>query len=269
MSRTLLCQPKVDALLATLAKVSNVPGDLAELGVYRGGVARMLAMSEPRRTVHLFDTFTGMPAASECDGYKAGDFGDCSLMGVQEYLADCPNIVFHPGVFPKTAIDGQFAAVHLDADLFASTLAGLQWFWPRLSVGGVIILDDYDWHLCRGVELAASEFFSGRTDGIAVLSAAHQLTIFKTGVYMSEENPTPELPPVVLPRLEATQKELDLQQISDLEQEYSSLRSECESAAKRPPGEHSPEYVEYRQRIDRKGDVVREINALKRKHGIK
>lgn len=49
------------------------------------------------------------------------------------------------GFFPETAknIDEQFAFVNLDFDLYAPTLAGLEFFWPRMSNGGVILVHDY------------------------------------------------------------------------------------------------------------------------------
>ena len=56
-----LADAKLSAIRAACDKIADVPGDLAELGVYRGGVSRMLARRFPQLTVHLFDTFTGIP----------------------------------------------------------------------------------------------------------------------------------------------------------------------------------------------------------------
>lgn len=181
MTRTLLNQEKIDGLTAAIAAVRSVPGDFAELGVYRGGVARILANSLPRRTVRLFDTFTGIPWDGydpTLDRHKPGEF-PASLEQVRADLADCPNVIFHPGLFPHTAAGGQFALVHLDADLYASTLAGLEYFWPRLSVGGCIILDDWKWSWCPGVEQAVMMFFMNRNDHRCDESVANQLTVWK------------------------------------------------------------------------------------------
>jgi O-methyltransferase len=178
--RTQIAQPKLVALAATLDAVAGVAGDLAELGVYRGGVARLLATSCPARTVHLFDTFTGIP----WDGYDVGldrhQPGEFStrLNDVCEYLADCPNVSFHPGLFPGTATGDRFAFVHLDADLYASTWAGLAYFWPRLSPGGAVVLDDWRWPWCPGVAKAVADYFGAKPPTLSE-TAPYQLTIIR------------------------------------------------------------------------------------------
>lgn len=177
---SLLSDAKLDAIRRACDQIEGVTGDLAELGVYRGGVGRLMAKRFPKRTVRLFDTFTGIP----WDGYdpakdrhRPGEFA-CSLDEVRAWLSDCPNVIFHPGLFPLTAAGERFAMVHLDADLFASTRAGLKWFWPRLSVGGCLVLDDWRWPMCPGVEQAVGQFFTG-ADHRFDESAPNQLTVWK------------------------------------------------------------------------------------------
>jgi len=57
-------------------QVTNLPGDVAEVGVYKGGTARLLAKTFERtgKTVHLFDTFSGMPPS---EGKDAGNVLKC------------------------------------------------------------------------------------------------------------------------------------------------------------------------------------------------
>ena len=175
-----------DAKLATLwdaagAAIESIGGDLAELGVRRGGVGLLLARRCPSRTVHLYDTFTGIPwdgFDDRVDRHRPGEFAT-PLDEVKRNLADCPNVAFHPGLFPGTAKEGRYALVHLDADLYASTLAGLKWFWPRLNTGGAIVLDDWKWHFCPGVEKAVEEFFAGADGYEFEQHAEHQLTVRK------------------------------------------------------------------------------------------
>lgn len=179
--QTLLSESKLRSLWGVACSLGGVGGDAAELGVCRGGVARLLATACPKRTVRLFDTFTGIPTASfdaEIDGHYPSEFA-ADLDEVKAYLADCPNVTYHPGLFPETAAGERFAVVHLDADLYASTVAGLAWFWPRLSPGGALVVDDVNWKFCRGVDRAIAEFFPFRGGARLEESAPNQLTVWK------------------------------------------------------------------------------------------
>lgn len=167
--RTLLTPDRLEALKAEALCVANMPeGAVAELGVYRGGVARLLAETLPVCDLYLFDTFEGMPQAdASIDRHHQGDFADTSLDAVLAYLDDWnrPGRTFaRPGLFPASVLpadqDLRFRLVHLDADLYSSTKAGLEWFWPRLVPGGSLILDDWLWHGCPGVEKAVHEFLN-------------------------------------------------------------------------------------------------------------
>lgn len=177
--KSLLNPGKLSALWGVLDATQDVPGDLAELGVYRGGVARLMASHSPRRTVRLFDTFAGIPATAQAGDYhKAGEFAE-PIDEVRAYLADCPNVTYHAGTFPETATGETFAVVHIDADLYQSTIDGLRYFWPRLSVGGAIVLDDWQWSYCLGVEKAVEEFFADCSGFTFDEAAPHQLIVWK------------------------------------------------------------------------------------------
>lgn len=70
---------------------------------------------------------------------------------------------FHPGYFPDSAQgleDLAFSFVHLDLDLYQSTVDALRWFWPRLMPGGVLLSHDYP--LSDGVVRAFDEFFANQ-----------------------------------------------------------------------------------------------------------
>lgn len=182
---SLLSLARVDGLRQTLDAVAAVPGDLAELGVYRGGAARVMAVRNPSRTVHLFDTFTGIPHDgydADYDRHRPGEWA-CPLPEVKYALRDCENVRFHAGLFPHTAQgleDVRFAFVHLDADLYASTFEGLAWFWPRLEPGGVIVLDDWRAEMCPGVDRAVFEYFGvDYPHATFSESAEHQLAVTK------------------------------------------------------------------------------------------
>jgi O-methyltransferase len=144
----------------------RLPGEVAEVGVYKGGTARMLAkvFAATGKTVHLFDTFAGMPPVDPTrDLHQGGDFGDVSVEGVREYLADCPNVRLHPGFFPATAgpvEDTTFCLVHADVDIYRSVLDCCTFFYPRLVTGGAIVFDDYGRNSCPGAKEAVDEFFA-------------------------------------------------------------------------------------------------------------
>ncbi len=130
------------AVLAT----ERIPGILAEVGVFRGGTARVICEAKGDRTLHLFDTFEGLPSPTAIDrGFESGQYA-CSLDDVKKYLDGCRDVHFHQGLFPATAgpvRDLRFSFVHLDVDLYQSTLESLQFFYPRMSVGAMLISHDY------------------------------------------------------------------------------------------------------------------------------
>jgi O-methyltransferase len=152
-------------VMSLVDAVKNVPGDMAELGVARGASAKMIAARAPDRVLHLFDTFEGLPDPSAQDGarFKKRQYRH-TLEEVQGYL-DSGNLRFYKGLFPETASDlstTRFAFVHLDADLYESTRAGLEWFYPRLNRGGILVSHDYD--TSSGVNLAFEQFFADKPE---------------------------------------------------------------------------------------------------------
>ncbi|MCX6243759.1 MAG: class I SAM-dependent methyltransferase [Bacteroidetes bacterium] len=147
-------------------KRGNVPGAFAELGVYKGESAAVLHHMDPGRKFHLFDTFKGLPAVDlanetgEAATYTPDRFADTQIAFVLEKISGNENILIHPGYFPDTADpvkEERFALVNLDADLYKPTRAALEFFYPRLSPGGVIFIHDYN-HKWEGIRKAIAEF---------------------------------------------------------------------------------------------------------------
>lgn len=162
-------------LIHSLAKAqSQIPGALAEVGVFEGGSARMICESKGEAPLHLFDTFSGLPPAGEHDAPAHRDKKNlyaCSLASVQEYLSTFPNVHFHEGVFPHSTgnvpPDEFFSFVHLDVDLYESTINCLDYFYPRMRSGGVILSHDYS--ILHGVRKAFSEFFHDKPEQLIEL----------------------------------------------------------------------------------------------------
>jgi hypothetical protein len=163
--RILMSLPEIFHLHRLAAATVSVPGETAEVGVFKGGSAKIIAAAQGSRSLYLFDTFSGMPREDRAfDPDRSGGFAGTSIESVAAYLGDSPSIVFRPGAFPESAgslpPDLRFSFVHLDADLYLSTRAGLEYFYPRLSPGGVILAHDYGAPKCPGVRKAWDEFFA-------------------------------------------------------------------------------------------------------------
>ena len=147
-------------------KTQQIKGDFAELGVHQGETARIIHEMDPTRKLHLFDTFEGfneldLQHEKEKGGkYTTTNFSDTTLEAVKKEIGENSNVIYYPGYFPSTATGTeqlQFSFIHLDADLYLPTIAGLQFFYPRLSPGGVIIIHDYN-HNWDGIKKALDEF---------------------------------------------------------------------------------------------------------------
>jgi len=167
------------AMWLQVEKIRNkkVKGVFAELGVYKGDTALILHFLDPDRELHLFDTFNGFPAADlidekgEAAAYTTKNFADTSLQKVKAKLGDSGKIFYHQGHFPETSTGLEnlsFSFVSMDADLYKPTKAGLEFFYPRLSPGGVIFIHDYNCHW-EGIRKAVDEFTATENATITLL----------------------------------------------------------------------------------------------------
>ena len=174
--------------LAERVERLEIPGAVAELGVYKGDTAWQINELFTGRQLYLFDTFEGfdkrdLDLESERQGPQASgtqnsapqtdsksprnnkkdhrDFSDTSVEMVMARMPNPENCIIKKGYFPETAEgleDERFAFVSLDPDLYAPVLSGLEFFYPRLSKGGVIVVHDYDNKQFEGVRKAVDEF---------------------------------------------------------------------------------------------------------------
>lgn len=160
-------------------QTAKVEGDLAEVGVYRGGSAKLICEAKGDRPVHLFDTFEGLPAPDVKDArrFHAGQYVGV-FVDVQRYLKPYPNVWLYKGYFPDTAgpiAAQEFSFVHLDVDLYNSTLSCLEFFYPRMSRGGVLISHDYN--NAEGVRRAFDEFFSDKPEPVLEVALSQALIV--------------------------------------------------------------------------------------------
>ncbi|MCB0828994.1 MAG: class I SAM-dependent methyltransferase [Solirubrobacterales bacterium] len=170
---------------------AGISGDVVECGVWRGGSSMLVALTladlgAAPRDLWLFDTFSGMSPPGEFDLDPAGRpmteqwhrhegrvhdpvFAYCSLDEVRRNMASTgypeQNIRLVPGPVEKTIPDqapDRIALLRLDTDWYRSTRHELEQLWPRLSPGGVLVIDDYGhW---AGARKAVDEYFAGRSD---------------------------------------------------------------------------------------------------------
>ena len=149
-------------------RVADVPGAVAELGVYKGDTAWQINNLFPERTFYLFDTFEGFDEADvmterayAMSRAEAGDFADTSVAEVLERMPHPEVCQVRKGHFPETAAGlahVEFAFVSLDPDLYDPAMAGLEFFYPRLNEGGILIVHDYNNTQYRGVHQAVKEY---------------------------------------------------------------------------------------------------------------
>lgn len=155
-------------LLAQQIHELNIPGDVAELGVYRGDFALCINAAFPDRMLQLFDTFTGFAEQDvELDrreglsNAQVGDFSETNVNTVWKLMPFPEQTDFHKGWFPDSfsaCEERLFSFVSIDAALYAPTAAALRLFWERLSPGGVLMVNDVNSTQYRGTAKALSEF---------------------------------------------------------------------------------------------------------------
>jgi O-methyltransferase len=155
-------------LVSSRIKEKNISGSIAELGVYRGDQAAIISRLFPDRPFYLFDTFEGFSQIDiqlEIGRFSESsttDFSDTSLELVLSKLLNPERCLIKKGFFPETAkgLETNFCFVSLDVDLYAPTLAGLEYFYPRLEPGGAIFVHDYNNIRYKGVKQAVDEYLN-------------------------------------------------------------------------------------------------------------
>jgi hypothetical protein len=166
---------------------ARVPGDLVECGVWRGGsmmlvALTLLALGRTDRRLVLYDTFEGLPKPDEdldvdlwgnraIDGWRphrktdeSSSWAYASLDEVRAHMVSTgypmERVSFEKGLVEKTIPESapdRIALLRLDTDWYESTRHELDHLFPRLSKGGVLIIDDYG-HF-RGARRAVDEYF--------------------------------------------------------------------------------------------------------------
>lgn len=154
----------------------NLNGDIAELGVYKGNTAFLLARlaREMGSTLYLFDTFEGFDERdfSGVDSGKSAAFADTSIESVKK-LVGGQNVRCVSGYFPDSLaqldVEPTFALVHIDCDLYAPAKAALEYFYPRMVAGGWLLIHDYSSLVWEGIEKAVDEFLADKPERLVLI----------------------------------------------------------------------------------------------------
>jgi len=167
---------------------AGIKGDFVETGVWRGGSSILAAkLLTDNRSIHLFDTFEGMPEPGKED-FRIGE-EDASLTqakwerlktdsgshwvrspinevkkNFKDFAVEKSRLHFVVGMVEETSVShpiDTISILRIDTDFYSSTKSALCEFWPKLNTRGVLILDDYaHWD---GARKAIDEYFQDKS----------------------------------------------------------------------------------------------------------
>lgn len=150
----------------------GIKGSVAEAGCFRGDTSWQLNALFPDRKLYLFDTFTGYDERDvfvekklACsDAEKGGKYAFRDPEGrIEKLKARLPHVEMadiRPGWFPESAADleeEKFAFVYMDMQLYLPTFSGIEFFFPRMAEGGIIVLAGYGDPVFHGVRQAVAD----------------------------------------------------------------------------------------------------------------
>jgi O-methyltransferase len=180
---TPLCSSNINIILALVDQTTNVSGDLAECGVFRGGSLVPTAIYLQQRGIpkHIFgfDSFQGFDAVVNKDvalggtrdpHRKLGGFSETSEGLVAGKLGRFKverGVTLMPGYFRDSlqkCAESRFSFVHLDCDTYDSYSECLRFFYPRVNPGGIVLFDEYNDPAWPGCNMAIDEFLADKPE---------------------------------------------------------------------------------------------------------
>lgn len=141
-----------------LQGVTDVAGDVCEVGCYRGLsaylIAEILTNMGKKVDFHICDSFEGLSNFDDSDKSTYRNMNTperlkhfvCPLDTVKYNLREYDFINYHKGWIPepfKNLTEKTFCFVHIDVDLYMPTLDSFKFFYPRLNRQGIMVFDDY------------------------------------------------------------------------------------------------------------------------------
>ncbi|WP_020409612.1 TylF/MycF/NovP-related O-methyltransferase [Hahella ganghwensis] len=170
--------------------LTNLEGDTAECGAFRGGGSYIIlsALSDSTAQHHIFDSFEGLSDPAEVDApteddtyeWKAGDLWTDESVVIKNLSLFKDRIKIYKGWIPERfseVSDKKFRLIHIDVDLYQPTLDTLSFFYERMVPGGMIVCDDYGFETCPGATKALDDFFRDKTESVIHLTTGTAFVI--------------------------------------------------------------------------------------------
>lgn len=149
-NNTLVDRTRCYSLYLLMGQIQSVPGDILEVGTWRGGTAGLFAQMLTQKTAYLADTFEGVVKSSDWEHYNDKAHADTTEQLVVDFLdkdLGVSNYKILKGIFPEETgdqvINTKFSFVYLDLDVYLSTKDAFNFVWDKLSPNGIVAFDDY------------------------------------------------------------------------------------------------------------------------------
>ena len=183
---------RLNTLVWAARNAVHVKGDFVECGVFKGDMSwtilSILGDALSDRTFYLYDSFEGLlPSDDVYPGHEnfiefANKIYDDPKIytSVVQRFADYPNVKIIKGFLPDALSQGspnRIAFLHLDLNAATPEIAVMEAFFDRVSPGGMIVYDDYGWHVCEQQRLAADMFAASRNHKILELPTGQGLIV--------------------------------------------------------------------------------------------
>ena len=157
---------------------NNIEGDIVELGCHEGQttllMTALLNQYDTNKQIHVYDSFEGLPQISNEDKSKTDiqfKKGDCItnidnlITNFNKYNLTLP--IINRGWFkdiPDEKYPSQISFAHFDGDLYSSIMDSFNKVYHKMSKGGIIIIDDYNWDALPGVKKATDDFLRNKPE---------------------------------------------------------------------------------------------------------
>lgn len=182
----------------------DLPGDIVELGVYRGlsllswaNFLEVRNMGDRAKQVIGFDNWKGFTSLHKKDGsedmrvnkivggYDASAFKEIlrdaiEIFDQDRFIPYKPRIILVDGNIEESVprfVDEnsglRISLLHIDCDMYVPTRTALENLWPRVVKGGVVVLDDYGVRPWEGESTAVDEFFADKNVSLKRFDWAH------------------------------------------------------------------------------------------------